>query len=167
MLGLGGWDWVAIGVYFSIVLGIGIWTARRVSNTSDFFIGGRRFGKVMMVFFSFGAGTSGNDAVGVSSKTYVGGMSGIWFQWLWLFCTPFGCKVRTSVKVTHFIPQTVVSTYVAPGGNPWQEMAAPVDGSLTSTLLNTSPKWLAALALIGFAPSIWKRSERLPAWRIG
>ena len=41
----------------------------------------------------------------------------------WLFCTPFGCKVRTSVKVTHFIPQTVVSTYVAPGGNPWQEMA--------------------------------------------
>jgi hypothetical protein len=36
---------------------------------------------------------------------------------------PFGCKVRTSVKVTHFIPQTVVSTYVAPGGNPWQEMA--------------------------------------------
>lgn len=53
------------------------------------------------------------------------------------------------------------------GYNPWQEMAAPVDGSLTSTLLNTLPKWLAALALIGFAPSIWKRSERLPAWRIG
>ncbi len=53
------------------------------------------------------------------------------------------------------------------GYNPWQEMAAPVDGSLTSTLLTTSPKWLAALVLIGFAPSIWKRSERLPAWRIG
>lgn len=53
------------------------------------------------------------------------------------------------------------------GYNPWQDMAPPVDGSLTSTLLNTSPKWLAALVLIGFAPSIWKRSERLPAWRIG
>jgi hypothetical protein len=53
------------------------------------------------------------------------------------------------------------------GYNPWQEMAAPVDGSLTSTLLNTSPKWLAAMVLIGLAPSIWKRSERLPAWRIG
>jgi len=53
------------------------------------------------------------------------------------------------------------------GYNPWQEMAAPVDGSLTSTLLSTSPKWLAALVLIGLAPSIWKRSERLPAWRIG
>nr|WP_240431544.1 hypothetical protein [Stenotrophomonas sp. Pemsol] len=53
------------------------------------------------------------------------------------------------------------------GYNPWQEMAAPVDGSLTSTLLNTSPKWLAALVLVGLAPSIWKRSERLPSWRIG
>lgn len=34
----------------------------------------------------------------------------------WLFCSWYGCTVRTSVKVTHFIPQTVVSTYVAPGG---------------------------------------------------
>ncbi|MBN6134027.1 TIGR03756 family integrating conjugative element protein, partial [Escherichia coli] len=41
----------------------------------------------------------------------------------WLYCTPFGCKVRTSVKVSHFIPEAVVSTYTAPGGNPWREMA--------------------------------------------
>ena len=41
----------------------------------------------------------------------------------WLYCTAFGCSVRTSVKVTHFIPEAVVSTYVAPGGNPWGEMA--------------------------------------------
>jgi integrating conjugative element protein (TIGR03756 family) len=41
----------------------------------------------------------------------------------WLFCTPFGCTVKTSVKVTHYIPEAVVSTYVAPGGNPWAEMA--------------------------------------------
>lgn len=53
------------------------------------------------------------------------------------------------------------------GYNPWQEQLAPSDGSLGATLLSTSPKWLAALVLIGFAPSIWKRSERLPAWRIG
>jgi len=89
MLGLAGWDWAALALYFGSIMALGVWTARRVSDTSDFFIGGRRFGKIMMVFFSFGAGTSGNDAVGVSSKTYVAGMSGIWFQWLWLFCTPF------------------------------------------------------------------------------
>ncbi|QKW56370.1 hypothetical protein [Stenotrophomonas sp. NA06056] len=53
------------------------------------------------------------------------------------------------------------------GYNPWQEDAAPLDSALTSTLLSTSPKWLAAMVLIAFAPAIWKRSERLPAWRIG
>lgn len=41
----------------------------------------------------------------------------------WLFCTPWGCKVRTSVKVTHFIPEAVVSAYAQPGANPWNEMA--------------------------------------------
>lgn len=89
MLGLGGWDWFALLFYFAGITAVGVWTAKRIFDTTDFFIGGRRFGKIMMVFFSFGAGTSGNDAVGVSAKTYTEGMSGIWFQWLWLFCTPF------------------------------------------------------------------------------
>jgi len=59
-------------------------------------------------------------------------------------CTPFGCNVRTSVKVSHFIPQAVVSTYNAPGGNPWQEMALisqAVDGlenSITGALSGVS-----------------------------
>jgi len=52
------------------------------------------------------------------------------------------------------------------GYNPWQEAAAAADGSLASSVLSTSPKWLAGLLMIGFAPSIWKRSERLPRWRI-
>ncbi len=41
----------------------------------------------------------------------------------WLLCTPFGCRVVTSVKVTHFIPEVVVSAYNTPGGNPWREMS--------------------------------------------
>lgn len=89
MLGIGFWDWVALLAYFAGMVFIGIWTARKVRDTSDFFIAGRRFRKTFMVFFSFGAGTSGNDAVAVSSKTFTNGMSGIWYQWLWLFATPF------------------------------------------------------------------------------
>lgn len=89
LLGIGIWDWVTILVYFTLITGLGIWSARKVSDTSDFFMAGRRFGRIFMIFFSFGAGTSGNDAVGVSSKTYTSGLSGIWWQWLWLFCTPF------------------------------------------------------------------------------
>ncbi len=42
-----------------------------------------------MVFFAFGAGTHSDQAVSVASKTYTNGLSGIWYQWLWLFATPF------------------------------------------------------------------------------
>ncbi|MGP0172673.1 TIGR03756 family integrating conjugative element protein [Pseudomonas sp. NCHU5208] len=41
----------------------------------------------------------------------------------WLFCTVAGCKVRTSVKVRHYIPETVVSSYSQTGNNPWVEVA--------------------------------------------
>ncbi len=89
MLGLSIYDWIAIIAYFVIISFVGVWFSRNIRNMHDFFMGGNRFGKVTMVFFSFGAGTSGNDAVGVSSKVYTNGISGIWYQWLWLFCTPF------------------------------------------------------------------------------
>lgn len=89
MLGIHAWDWVALVAYLVGITGIGVWTVLRIKDTSDFFMGGRRFNKPFMIFFAFGAGTSGNDAVGVSAKTYTNGMSGIWWQWLWLFATPF------------------------------------------------------------------------------
>ncbi len=89
VLGISGWDWVTLVIYFVGITGIGLYMALKVKDTEDFFMAGRRFGKVFMMFFAFGAGTSGNDAVGVSAKTYTNGVSGIWYQWLWLFATPF------------------------------------------------------------------------------
>ena len=50
----------------------------------------------------------------------------------WLLCTPFGCTVKTSTKVRHFIPELVVSSYATTGSNPWTEMAAlssPISGA--------------------------------------
>jgi len=41
----------------------------------------------------------------------------------WLFCTAWGCTVRTSVKVKHYIPNAVVSSYAQTGHNPWSEVA--------------------------------------------
>jgi SSS family transporter len=89
MLGIGFWDWVALGTYLVGITAIGVWTVRRIHDSDDFFMGGRNFSKPFMIFFAFGTGTSGNDAVGVSSKTFTNGVSGIWYQFLWLFATPF------------------------------------------------------------------------------
>lgn len=40
----------------------------------------------------------------------------------WLFCTPYGCQVRTSTKVRHYIPDAVVSSYANTGENPWRDV---------------------------------------------
>lgn len=42
----------------------------------------------------------------------------------WLLCTPYGCQVKTSTKVRHYIPDAVVSSYSNTGQNPWVEMSS-------------------------------------------
>ncbi len=82
-------DWLVIIVYLSSLVVIGVWSARKIKTASSFFISERNFGKTMMTFFNFGTGTNTDQAVTVVSKTFVSGASGIWYQWLWLFATPF------------------------------------------------------------------------------
>ena len=41
----------------------------------------------------------------------------------WLRCTTFGCKVKTSQKIRHYVPDAVVSAYSNTGANPWREVA--------------------------------------------
>ena len=88
MAGLAIADLVALGLYFVVIVAVGVWSARQVTGMDDFVMP-RRFGKLFMIFFAFGAGTHSDQAVSVASKTYTNGVSGIWYQWLWLFASPF------------------------------------------------------------------------------
>ncbi len=89
MLGLKLIDWIVIVIYLLGITVVGLWAIKKVRSTASYFIGDRKFGKVMMAFFMFGSGTHSDQAVSVASKTYQSGASGIWYQWLWLFVTPF------------------------------------------------------------------------------
>ena len=40
----------------------------------------------------------------------------------WLYCTLTGCSVNASVKVQHYVPDAVVSSYSNTGENPWVDM---------------------------------------------
>ena len=81
-------DLAVLVVYLLGITVVGIWMARRVKSIADFFMP-RRFGKSMMMMHAFGTGTHSDQAVGVASQAFTGGLSGIWLQWLWLFSTPF------------------------------------------------------------------------------
>ena len=88
MLGLHIADIVVLVAYLLGIIAIGIGAARLIKNMGDFFMP-RSFGKSMLVMHAFGTGTHSDQAVSVASKTFNSGLSGIWYQWLWLFCTPF------------------------------------------------------------------------------
>ena len=88
-LGMHPADWCVLGGYFLLILVLGLWSARKVHDVADFFMGGRRFGKVFMMFFAFGSGTSSEQAISVVAGTWRVGLAGIWWQFLWLPATPF------------------------------------------------------------------------------
>ena len=89
MFGLHILDVISLSVYLIGIMIVGIWVARKVKNASDYFMGGRSFGKAFMIMHSFGTGTHTDQAVTVAGAAYKLGMSGIWYQWLYLFATPF------------------------------------------------------------------------------
>ena len=87
-MGLHTADICVLVLYLIGITVIGVWAARRIKNSGDFFMP-RKFGKAMMIMFSFGSGTHSDQAVSVASKSFTNGLSGIWYQWLWLPVTPF------------------------------------------------------------------------------
>jgi Na+/proline symporter len=82
---------VDIGVVILYLVGVtfaGVWSGRFIKNMGDFFMP-RRFGKALMITHAFGTGTASDQAVVVAAQTFSHGVSGIWWQWLWLPITPF------------------------------------------------------------------------------
>jgi len=88
MWGLETVELAVVVVYLIGITVLGVWFGRRLKGNEDFFMP-RRFGKGMMMMHAFGTGTASDQAVVVSSGAFSKGLSGIWFQWLWLFNTPF------------------------------------------------------------------------------
>ena len=81
-------DYFVLFVYFSGMAGIGIWAMRQVKGQEDYFMGGRKFGKLFQTFAAFGAGTGSADPVNTARGTFANGMSGMWGVMYWLFVTP-------------------------------------------------------------------------------
>lgn len=81
-------DAIVLVVYLIGITVLGAWMGKKVSSAADYFMP-RRFGKLTMIMHAFGTGTASDQAVTVASATAKNGLSGIWYQWMWLFPTPF------------------------------------------------------------------------------
>ncbi len=88
MFGLSLIDLVVIIVYFLVLVYIGFWAMRRIKDQEDYFLGGRKFGKVIQMFAAFGQATSADTGPSVATTTMNNGASGIWSALMMLFSTP-------------------------------------------------------------------------------
>ena len=88
MFGLDISDIIVITCYFGVIIYIGIRSSFRIRRQEDYFLGGRKFGKLISTFASFGQATSADGPAGVATTTFNNGASGIWSSLLMLFVTP-------------------------------------------------------------------------------
>ena len=89
ILGLHIVDVGLIAVYLAAMIWIGRRVGRATEGMDDFFLAGRKLGKVYQFFLNFGCSTNADQAVAVSREVYRQGIGGMWIQSLVLFLTPF------------------------------------------------------------------------------
>lgn len=103
LFGLHYLDWLVIVLYLLLMILIGAWARKKITGTRAFYQGGRSFGKVLSTFLSFGSITSSDQAAGVTREIYRQGLSGLWFQNLTLFITPFYWFSSVLQKRTRYV----------------------------------------------------------------
>ncbi len=89
MLGISTPDFIVLITYFLGITAIGIWAYKKIKTSNDYFMGNRRFGKLLMIAQAFGVGTHTDQPVTVAGASYTTGLAGIWYQWIYMFATPF------------------------------------------------------------------------------
>jgi SSS family solute:Na+ symporter len=82
-------DFAIVLVFIVFVLWLGWRASRQTKTTDDFFVAGRRLGKVYQFFLNLGTSTNADQAVVVSREVYRQGVGGMWIQYIVLFLTPF------------------------------------------------------------------------------
>lgn len=87
---------------------------------------------------ALGAGQVGaqTDTMGVVSATLAAAPSCISYKvtgvCFFLRCTPFGCTVETSIRVSHYMPDVVISSFNDQYIHPWRDVGGAVSGIGTS-----------------------------------
>ena len=80
---------LVIVVYSLAQIGLGLWTARRLRGTSDFFVAGRALGPGMLAATLLAANIGGGSTIGAAGAGYADGFA----AWLWVGSAAIGCAV--------------------------------------------------------------------------
>ncbi|MBL8808680.1 MAG: hypothetical protein JNM43_00770 [Planctomycetaceae bacterium] len=82
-------DWIVVAILLLMLPLIAALSARRLRAPVEYYTGGRRAGLFQLIMLAFGSGTSADSQGSVMSGAWRAGLSGLWWQFLWLPITPF------------------------------------------------------------------------------
>ena len=71
-----------------------------------------------------------------------------------LYCSWTGCRIRTSIRVSHYVPDAIVSPYNAPLMHPWVEVGNALLAATSQRLTNRE----ATEGTLGLRPAARRRS---------
>jgi len=89
VLGLHWLDVAVLGIYFLVILYVGVVVgAKKTQSLGDFFVAGGKWGSLVGFVFIFASALGGNEAVVVAKGGYQSGLAGVWYWWAFLIATP-------------------------------------------------------------------------------
>lgn len=142
----GSWVIGGLGIYMMILLAVGWWASKRVSDEADFLVAGRRLGLPLMVGALvatwFGAGTT----MGASGATYLFGVQGVVFD-------PFGAALCLILLGLFFARVVRRSKYMTLVDFFESRYGSKVAGLSALVMLIAEMGWIGAL-LVGFGAII-------------
>lgn len=70
---------VILLIYAGVLMGVGLWAGRRVQNSSDFFVAGRRLGPGLIFTTLLAANIGAGSTMGAAERAYSDGLSAWWW----------------------------------------------------------------------------------------
>src|SRR3954464_2020939 len=96
-------DIAIILVYLLLTLGVGVYQARKIKSSGDYYAGGRKFNKFYLMMHALGTASHADEPVSVIGGAYEKGLSGIWYTYLYLPLTPIFWLIAPYVRRTRFL----------------------------------------------------------------
>jgi len=88
---------IILTLYFSLMLLIGFWSGRKIKDTTDFLIAGRRLGLVLATATMFATWFGGESVIGTAGTVYKQGLYGI-------ISDPFGASLALILAGLFYAP---------------------------------------------------------------
>ncbi|HTL30881.1 MAG TPA: sodium:solute symporter family protein [Tepidisphaeraceae bacterium] len=96
-------DIAIIIVYLLLTLGVGVYQARKIKSSGDYYAGGRKFNKFYLMMHALGTASHADEPVSVIGGAYEKGLSGIWYTYLYLPLTPIFWLIAPFVRRSRFV----------------------------------------------------------------